>query len=96
MTMTVHNGSGDVVERWLREDARHTLDDNGFTARVLGALPAGPLRDTLNGGGHCLHICASGTDCSNGYVCVSNPNGPGKACFVENGTRRARKMDSRD
>ena len=28
------------LERLLREDARASIADNGFTARVMGALPA--------------------------------------------------------
>jgi hypothetical protein len=29
------------IERLLRDDARVSLPDDGFTARVMGALPAG-------------------------------------------------------
>lgn len=33
------------IERILREDARRPLDDDGFTLRVMQALPAASLRD---------------------------------------------------
>lgn len=32
----------DPLERLLREDARSPLADDGFTLRVMGALPAAP------------------------------------------------------
>ena len=34
----------DRIDRWLREDARRTLADDGFSARVLAALPAPRVR----------------------------------------------------
>ena len=34
----------DKLERLLRDDARIVLPDAGFTARVMGALPAAPAR----------------------------------------------------
>ena len=30
----------DAIERWLREDARRALPDDGFSNRVLAKLPA--------------------------------------------------------
>lgn len=29
----------DLVDQWLRADAARGIDDNGFTPRVMGALP---------------------------------------------------------
>jgi len=31
----------------------------------------------------CLHLCATDADCLNGFACVADPEGRGKACFVE-------------
>lgn len=39
---------------------------------------------TLTGvGAVCLSPCDTSADCSNGFVCVSDPGGAGKACLVE-------------
>ncbi len=34
-------------------------------------------------GGACLSPCNDNSDCSNGFVCVTDPGGSGKACLVE-------------
>jgi hypothetical protein len=35
---------------------------------------------------YCISPCNDNSECSNGFVCVQNPNGPGKACLVESMT----------
>jgi hypothetical protein len=37
--MTMVSNDDDKLERILRRDARAAIDDEGFTARVMGALP---------------------------------------------------------
>jgi hypothetical protein len=37
--MTMISNDGDKLERILGRDARTAIDDDGFTARVMGALP---------------------------------------------------------
>jgi hypothetical protein len=37
--MTMNSNDGDRLERLLRRDARATIGDDGFTARVMNALP---------------------------------------------------------
>jgi hypothetical protein len=45
MTMTTHDG--DRLDRILRRDARTLIEDDGFSARVMGALPSpSPARTT--------------------------------------------------
>jgi hypothetical protein len=31
----------------------------------------------------CVSVCTENSDCQNGFVCVADPNGAGKACLVE-------------
>lgn len=67
----------------LKDNAQGKTGLCSFQCQSNSDCGQGVCVDLTGVGAVCLSPCEDNSDCSNGFVCVSDPGGSGKACLVE-------------